>query len=84
MILEINKGHNMDEQLQISKLEKKLEIAKKALEFYADTDNWLQHPDFYFEHPIIVDDFREQCTDKGDELFGGNTAVDALQDIEEV
>lgn len=67
-------------------LKAKLEIAIKALEFYADESNWLPHPDWHQDFELINDDsdtFMNDMNENNDDVIGGRRARQALKEIKE-
>lgn len=80
-----NKGYSMANLLEdYNYLKKERDKYKKALEFYADTENWGAHPDFYFDRRLMDEsDMSEHIAEEGDVLFAGKTARDALGDTYE-
>lgn len=61
-------------------LEAKLARAMKALEFYADRENW-EHSTAFAENTVICGD--DHYCHKGDYFYGGKTARQAIEELEE-
>lgn len=66
----------------IAELEKKLEIAVKALEFYGDKENWQAPEDQGFEHHDTLDNsLADMIHEDHDKKTGGKRARQALAAI---
>jgi hypothetical protein len=63
------------------KLEAKLKIARDALEFYAQTENWLKNTNGY--RGAISDDYEPIKSLASIKRYGGRRARTALKQLEE-
>ena len=69
--------------IEIRSLEKKLEIAKEALTFYADSYTWVSNSGKVGCNPIDYDWLNIPGTSGASRMCGGNKARAALTAIEE-
>lgn len=67
---------------ELAAANEKLEIAKEALGFYANKDNWLRDPDGW-RHDMIVRDLDDESLKDWEGRFSGMCARAALKKLEE-